>query len=135
MVIDFVSRKAANWGLLLIAAPVLVVIQASPTLASAQSNGTGGAAAKCMAKLDSPLGELFVPERYVTALEAKGLAVVACPPKFRSTANVAEYRNNMCRLAAVLTVPRQDEFEASFGERPAVLCGMAEYLFGRWRRE
>lgn len=74
-------------------------------------------------------------ERAVPGLEAKGFARVDC-----TAADLARgerrsgWRDEICKLASEGNEAVQNQLERAYGEKPAVLCAMAEAVAGQWER-
>lgn len=77
---------------------------------------------------------ILVPAINVEAMKAKGFVIDDCTRRFRSVAQRRAWRNRICKYAAEQSEVMQRQYEAQFGERPAVLCGMAEMIIGQWVR-
>lgn len=77
---------------------------------------------------------ILVPAINVPAMRAKGFINDDCARRFRSITQRRAWRDNICKYAAEQSEVLQKQYEAQFGERPAVLCGMAELVVGQWVR-
>lgn len=116
--------------MLLAAAHVLPV---SYTSAGAQTSGDP----ICMVRADVGEGDavVVVTASDIPGLEAKGFQRVACAGAFGSHVGLVSFRDAICTIASIPDKATQDTYEAQFGERPAVLCGMAERALGQWKRK
>ncbi len=66
------------------------------------------------------------------ALRANGFVATDCKTIFPTTAQRERYRDKVCVMAARFSDEVQAQFAELLGERPAVLCGMAELAVGQW---
>lgn len=99
---------------------------------SAQPKG-GKARPVCMA-IDRGSDHSFVilvPRANVEAMKAKGFERMRCVRKTTSRKSRRAWRNSICALAAEPDEALQKRFAEQYGERPSVLCGMAEQVMGR----
>lgn len=85
----------------------------------------------CMARGDL---SVILPARDVAALAAKGFTIEPCSKAFATEQSVEKWRDEVCLMAATLNSDVQDTIEQRAGERPAVLCGMAEEVVGAWQQ-
>lgn len=117
------------------AALMLWLSPAMPALA--QSGGeTSGLTPICLVNANSQSDAVIVVSAAdVPALEAKGFEVVNCANSFGSETSLQSYRDAICTIASIPDKATQDLYEEQFGERPAVLCGMAERALGQWKRK
>ena len=109
---------------------------ALPSHAQSQSGGKGSRPV-CLT-LETAGQEPFsviVPRDDAGNLEAFGYQRQPCRRAFGSRAKIAEWREQMCELAAVPLEDVQKGFEARLKVRPQQLCGMAELIVGRWQRK
>ena len=129
-------RPYALSAALLGGAAVVLVASAGPP-ARAQSGSSGGETPICMVNPDSGDGDgvVVVSAADATGLEAKGFQAVSCSEKFGSQTSLLSYRDAICTIASIPDKATQDTYEEQFGERPAVLCGMAERTLGQWKRQ
>lgn len=75
---------------------------------------------------------IVAPASDAAALKAKGFVAADCgDPAFSRNRQIAQ-RDLMCRIAANEPEGIQLQFEHMLGERPAVLCGVAEAALGAW---
>ncbi|WP_257594807.1 hypothetical protein [Parerythrobacter lacustris] len=71
--------------------------------------------------------------RAVPNLEAKGFARVDCAATDFARADARKsWRSQICSQASEGGRADQDRLEQTYGERPAVLCAMAEAVEGPW---
>ncbi|MCP5384193.1 MAG: hypothetical protein H6919_03285 [Sphingomonadaceae bacterium] len=74
-------------------------------------------------------------ERAASGLEAKGFTRVDCTVADLVLAGKrAGWRDEICELASKGNEAVQNQLERAYGERPAVLCAMAEAVAGQWER-
>lgn len=111
----------------------LSVVQiGQPEPASAQ--GSDGMAKMCMERAASGEGmqatQIVVPAAAKATMEAKGFEQFQCGKGGFGVAEQAAFRDKVCGMAANAPTPVQDQLEIAMGERPAVLCGMAELVLG-----
>lgn len=77
---------------------------------------------------------ITVPARSVPSLLDRGFSNVDCGgPEFTHDRQIA-FRDQVCKLVAEQPEGMQLQFENILGERPSVLCGMAEAVTGPWKR-
>lgn len=90
----------------------------------------------CMVKELEDGGQLPVvlPAGDQQAMKIKGFQVQPCAVAFGSRFKIEEWRNFICQIASDVSEARQTNFEQKWGERPAVLCGMAELTSSQWQR-
>lgn len=81
-------------------------------------------------------GQTFVvpaTARAAGMLEKKGFRQVECSASgMADTARLRAWRDEVCELAAFGNEATQNQLERALGERPAVLCALAEQLGGPW---
>jgi hypothetical protein len=71
--------------------------------------------------------------RAVPNLETKGFARVDCAATDFAQADARKsWRSRICHQASEGGRSDQDRLEQTYGERPAVLCAMAEAVEGQW---
>jgi hypothetical protein len=75
---------------------------------------------------------IVAPASDAAALKAKGFAAADCGDAAFSRDRQIALRDRMCRIAADEPEGIQLQFERILGERPAVLCGVAEAALGAW---
>jgi hypothetical protein len=94
------------------------------------------ASATCMVKLSNDGQKLAVilPHSDAAALQVKGFVQTLCESVFKSQSDRESYRNDICQIASSWREDLQNHFERERGERPGVLCGMAEMVVGQWNR-
>lgn len=106
-----------------------------PALAQSEA-GIGGAEPVCMARTtgDGREFSIIVPATDAGAMRAKGFEPAPCAEEFGSQARREAWRDSICEIASAWREDLQEHFERERGERPAVLCGMAEVIVGQWDR-
>lgn len=109
-----------------------------PGLLQAQSHAVGAPEQKvvCMERVTNkgPSLSILTPSISAEAMEAKGFEIVPCSRKFATQEQQEKWRDSICQIAASWRPDLQDHFELTRGERPAVLCGMAEMAIGQWTK-
>lgn len=110
----------------------IAVVSGWSGAASQQSSFDFEPSAICMARELTSGNNLSIvlPSGFEGAMEGKGFQVVTCAEAFRASHQVSAYRDTICDLAANPSELVQEEQEQRFGERPAVLCAMAEAVLG-----
>lgn len=80
---------------------------------------------------------IIVPQRDAKGMRGKGFKRIPCPSgkRLADSAELLEWRDKICTAAANGSQVFQKQFEGRYGERPAVLCGMAEQVSGQWKRK
>lgn len=76
--------------------------------------------------------QIVVPRRAIGAMEMKGFEEFDCTRGGFPPAQQAKFRDEMCQIAADQPEAMQRQLEHVLGERPAVLCAMAEIVVGEW---
>lgn len=108
-----------------VAAPGSVLAQSSPPANPPES--------VCMLKDGAADAvKVILPKAAEETMAAKGFVSFDCDRGDFSQAERLSYRDSVCRIAAQETETVQKQFEQVLGERPAVLCGMAELILGAW---
>lgn len=117
-------------GVVALAGPIMLALAGSNV--SAQTGYDFEPEAICMAREQSSGNNLSIvlPSGFESAMEGKGFQVVTCVEAFRASHQLAAYRDTICDLAANPSELVQEEQEQRFGERPAVLCALAEAVLG-----
>jgi hypothetical protein len=126
----------------IIAVAALATVLAGHAYAAPQEEGgrlPDNPNAVCLSRsLDVSEGErqfsVVAPKSNAPALELKGFTHVQCGDAFRSRREALRFRDRVCEIASIPNDRLQDNFERRLGERPAVLCGMAELVVGQWQR-
>lgn len=77
---------------------------------------------------------IIVPKRSEPALLEKGFRPEPCSNNFGTPLERTEWRDLVCNLATDPDEYFQSQAEKALGERPAVLCGLAEMVVGAWTR-
>jgi len=75
---------------------------------------------------------VIVPQAQSLALIKKGFVAAPCETAFATARSAEDWRNRICSMAANPNEAVQNQLEAHLGERPNVLCGMAEQVIGPW---
>lgn len=76
------------------------------------------------------------PSSMSKSLAAKGFTAVDCETAQLATPTaIAAWRDQTCELAAFGNAAVQNQLETALGERPGVLCAMAQVLVGPWDRK
>lgn len=75
---------------------------------------------------------IVAPASDAAALKAKGFVAADCGDAVFARDRQIALRDRMCRIAADEPEGIQLQFERILGERPAVLCGVAEVALGAW---
>ena len=87
-------------------------------------------------KTDDQAYALIVPARDAAGFKKKGFVEVPCENSSLKDAKAkADWRDEVCELAAFGNEAVQNQLERALGERPAVLCGTAEQVAGEWDRK
>lgn len=90
----------------------------------------------CMARTRDDAGErttrIVVLTPSVQLMRSRGFAEFGCVQGGFPPAQQIEFRDEICEITADQPEGMQQQLEAVFGERPAVLCAMAEIVVGEW---
>lgn len=107
----------------------------APALAQSEPGGQN-ATALCMIGTPATGGRfaIIVPAADARHMRMKGFEPVQCDDVFASQAERQAFRDSICWIASSWREDLQQHFERERGERPAVLCGMAEIAVGQWER-
>lgn len=129
------AKVAATCAALSLSA--VAIILPSNVLAQSAPVERVTAAPVCMARAstDGSRLSIILPAANATVMQAKGFAPLLCHDVFASQADIAAYRDGICGIASSWREELQDHFENVHGERPAVLCALAEAASGRWKRK
>lgn len=110
----------------------------------AVDKSVSAATATCMSRSIEPSGRageklrpvnVLAIEGAIEMLAKKGFIVTNCEEVGLATAaDRNAWRDDICTLASQGNVAVQNQLEGALGERPAVLCAMAEALAGPWLR-
>ncbi len=76
---------------------------------------------------------IIVPAAQATAMLKRGFAPVPCQSAFAAPKAATDWRDKVCNMASNPNEKVQDQLEKFLGERPNVLCGMAEQVVGQWQ--
>lgn len=82
------------------------------------------------ANLNVAPSRIIAPEAARKTLEGKGFEEFVCGKVGFSLPEQIRYRELVCKIAHEETEGMQRQFEGILGERPAVLCAMAELVLG-----
>jgi hypothetical protein len=111
----------------LAATPDPVVAQTATSLTSSYA---------CMERPSRGSGEqptrIVAPRASVELMEGKGFTEFDCDRGGFPMNQRFAFQSRVCRMAAEHPEGMQQQFEKILGERPAVLCGMAEVALGQW---
>lgn len=103
--------------------------------AQAQTDRSGRAYV-CMEQSRSDPGEkmtrIIVPAPSLEVMLAKGFVEIDCDRGGFPFAQQIKFRDEICEIAAVQPESMQQQLESILGERPALLCAMAEIAVGQW---
>lgn len=90
----------------------------------------------CMAyskrRAGDQLTQIIVPRNSVSVMSAKSFEEFECERGNFGREKQLEFRELVCGMAAQEPEGMQRQLEKIIGERPAVLCGMAETVLGQW---
>lgn len=75
---------------------------------------------------------IVVPSPAVETMSAKGFTEFDCNREGFTLAQQVKFRDEICLIAAEQPEGMQTQLERVMGERPAVLCAMAEIVVGQW---
>ena len=107
------------------------------TPSQAQSNeGSTNAAPVCMVRMISETEEfpIILPATDVDAMKAKGFEPASCDADFGTAQQREAWKETICEMASIRNESVHENFEEKWGERPNVLCGMAEQASSQWKR-
>lgn len=79
---------------------------------------------------DGTAFSIILPRMFAERMEKRGFAATDCSAAFRSNSRIEAWRDNICEVASNKTEEVQQMYLASLGERPAVLCALAEAVIG-----
>jgi len=109
----------------------------APIPAAAQQNDDDlDSFAVCMVRTqsDGELLSIILPPAFEDAMEAEGFERLLCSDAFTARSRVLSYRDTVCDLASIQSESVQESYEEKLGERPAVLCALAQASVGEWQR-
>jgi len=111
--------------------PVLIPLPA----AAQEDPAPASVDAACMSRANSDGSRMAIllPQSDIETMTAKGFSAEPCDADFPTVAEREVYRDTVCMIASMWRAELQDRFERARGERPAVLCGMAEVVAGQWK--
>lgn len=94
--------------------------------------------ARCMTRKvagqNSSQIEVLVPSTEIGGMRRKGFEVDKCTDGMSTADQRRRWRDEICTIASTSNNSVQDAFEDRLGERPNILCGMAEVTIGVWGR-
>lgn len=76
---------------------------------------------------------VIAPKQAASAMRAKDFTRAPCRKSFETAALREAYRDGVCHMAATYRPDQIANFEELYGERPEVLCGLAEVAISQWR--
>ena len=111
---------------------LFAVSSALSSIANAASSGED--APSCLTKMgdDGKPLSILVPGLSEKAMRDKGFVPEPCSEKFSTLAARENYRDAVCHMASTYREDQIAVFERKYGERPGVLCGMAEVAVSQW---
>ncbi len=119
-----------------VAALSLVAVFAGQSVASSMANAADSSEAppSCLTKMgdDGKPLSILVPGLSEKAMRDKGFVPEPCSEKFSTLAARENYRDAVCHMASTYREDQIAVFERKYGERPGVLCGMAEVAVSQW---
>lgn len=118
---------------------MLGICSAPAAVALAQSSNSAAQGSNvCMLRASSTATQnairIIAPNDAAAALEAKGFTQFPCAKGGFPIPTQIEFRDFICTVSSEYSEGMQKQFEALLGERPGVLCGLAEVSLGRWSR-
>lgn len=116
--------------------PAAALLNAGLSNPLAAQSATGSAEdAVCLVKLGDDKHQLaiIVPSAAEKAMSDKGFVREPCSSTFATPAAREGYRDAVCHMAATYREDQIVVFERKHGERPGVLCGMAEVAVSQWQ--
>lgn len=123
----------------IITVSVFAALLAGTSSAASQADDFPSGAV-CLSRTVSTIGgenrlSIIVRLESVAAMEAKGFSQLECAEAFGSRKEALVFRDWVCSSASIPNERAQGRYEQYLGERPAVLCGMAELVLGQWEKE
>ena len=90
----------------------------------------------CMARTinEMPPFAIILPATDAEAMKSKGFQMQPCRESFATPKQREAWRDSICELAALPLETMQEQYAQLWGERPQVLCGMAEMATSQWRK-
>ena len=76
---------------------------------------------------------IIIPAAGEKAMRDKGFVPEPCTVNFASPVLREGYRDAVCHMASTYRADQIALFERKYGERPGVLCGMAEVAGSQWQ--
>ncbi|MDP2129913.1 MAG: hypothetical protein U0975_08370 [Erythrobacter sp.] len=101
----------------------------------AQGQGSGDGVPICLKREGDdgkPLA-IIVPALAEKAMSDKGFVPEPCTAAFATSSLRENYRDAVCHMASTYRRDQIAVFERKYGERPGVLCGMAEVAVSQWQ--
>ncbi len=135
----YLTRKhlmKSSHGFYALFAGASLSLAALPAMPVAAQSASNDAAPICMTRTPSEGAavNIILPASNAGAMRAKGFETVPCSQSFATAAQRETYRDAICLAASKRSHSLQEAYELRLGERPAVLCGMAELAVSRWKR-
>ena len=118
-----------------IAATMIVLSPGRLTASAAQGAGEVSANPVCLVRVGAdgkPLA-IIVPAVSERAMIDKGFEPQSCEVSFATIPARETYRDVVCHMASSYREDQISVFERRYGERPGVLCGMAQVAVSEWR--
>lgn len=116
-------------------AAALIALPAGLSAASAaQGSDSGDAAPVCLLRegTDGKPLLIIVPAAAKKGMSDKGFVQEPCSQNFATLVAREGYRDAVCHMASTYREDQIAVFERRYGERPGVLCGMAEVAISEW---
>lgn len=122
-----------SFGFFLIAASILSPL---PKQTAAYAQEGNNAAPKCMSRTltSGETFRVFLPASDIGSMQARGFELENCNVHFSTQEQRENWRDRICQLASLPNKEFHDQYEQEMGQRPNVLCGMAELATTRWQR-
>ena len=76
---------------------------------------------------------VIVPRQSAAAMRAKEFTREPCRTSFATLAQRETYRDSVCHFASTYRPEQIAVFEELYGERPGVLCGLAQAAISQWK--
>jgi hypothetical protein len=127
--------RISPYGSIILAAMTIAPAGGLSGASFAQGPSSSEKALVCMVRKGSdgkPLA-IILPALAEKAMRDKGFVPEDCVANFDTPASREDYRNLVCHMAANYRADQILVFERRYGERPGVLCGMAEVAVGQWQ--
>lgn len=128
------TNASLGTKLVAFAATLLAIIPSDPVAAQETPDDLlAGAVCMVRAGSDGSSIDIIVPLRSAPAMRAKGYERQPCRQSFETAAQRDAYRDGVCHMASTYREEQLVAFEKLYGERPGVLCGMAEVVIAQWQ--